>query len=159
MDTEVLLTVTKAPTLTVAVIPIMGAGSNSSIRSNPGAMVAKDLKYILADDVELRKRGIKVAKEGSLSSTGNRDFADRMAEGEISPMTLERPAEDQSLRYTGANDRTAFSYEFSSRPGISFSSQSRVQEEEAGIARQQLEREERNRRGLAVTIWKMCPDI
>jgi len=87
-----------------------------------------------------------VAKQGSLSSTGNRDFADRMAEGEISPMTLERPAEDQSLRYTGANDRTAFSYEFASRAGISFSSQSRAQEEEARIARQQLEREERNRR-------------
>jgi len=44
VDSEVLLTMPKAPTLTVAVIPIMGTGRNSSIRSNLGAMVAKDLK-------------------------------------------------------------------------------------------------------------------
>ena len=58
VDTEVLLTVAKAPTLTVAptvaVIPITGTGSNISIRSNPGAMVAKGLKDMKA---KMRKLG------------------------------------------------------------------------------------------------------
>jgi len=53
VDTEVLLTVAKAPTLTV-VIPIMDTGSNISIRSNPGAMVAKGLKGMKA---KVRKLG------------------------------------------------------------------------------------------------------
>jgi len=99
------------------------------------------------DDIsDLTKCEIAVRKNASLYSTGNRDFAARMA-AESSTATLERFGEDQSSRYTGASDRTAFSNEFASRVGDPFSSQSRAQEEEARIARQQqLDREERNRR-------------
>jgi len=97
------------------------------------------------DNVELTKRQIRVARQGSLSSTENRDFATRMAGGEISPTTLERLGVDQSLHYTGTNGRNISSNEFASRAGDSFSSQSRARDEEARIARRRHEMEERNR--------------
>jgi len=104
------------------------------------------------DDIRSTNLVITGTERKTAYSTRNEDDAARKAESS-GLMTLGRLGVD----YTGANDRNISDNELASRagdsfragrsfvPGNSFGSQSRAREEEARIARQQQEMEERNR--------------
>jgi len=102
------------------------------------------------EEIGASRGSIRHARRESLNSAENSPSEPRMAEATSSASTLELLGQGQRSRYTGANDRTAFSSEYASRAGNSYSSQSRAQEEEAMIARQQqLEMEERRAREIS----------
>ena len=86
------------------------------------------------EEIGAGRGSIRYARRESLNSAENSPSEPRMAEATSSASALELLGHQRS-RYTGANDRTAFSSEYASRAGNSYSSQSRAQEEEAMIAR------------------------